>query len=153
MQQPEKTQDVSEVNTLITTLLDDANQLQVMYKNWVSTVKKLTKEMEKEKKRIARHKPKRSVKQNPQLVTSEMQTFMKKHTPEGIVEKHGDSYTRQNMMKTVSAYIKKHDIQNPENRKQWSGKDKTLKKLFKLDSKWYTFMQINGLLSRIVVKK
>ena len=70
--------ETNEVNQLITTLLDDANQLQVMYKNWVSTVKKLTKEMEREKKRIAKHKPKRTVKQNPQKVTKEMQSFMKK---------------------------------------------------------------------------
>ena len=30
--------------------------------------------------------------------------------------------------------------------------DKTLKKLFDLNDEWYTFMQINGLLSRVVVK-
>ena len=145
----------TEVSQLVKTLLDDASKLQTLYKNWVGTVKKLTKEMEREKKKLAKQKPKRKVNQKPQAVTSEMQGFMKKHAPkeiDGVAVQHNGSYTRQVMMKSVSNYIKTHKIQNEANRKQWSGKDKVLKKLFKLDSEWYTFMQINGLLSRVVVK-
>ena len=55
-------------------------------------------------------------------------------------------------MKAVSAYIKDKELQIAENRKSWKP-DKTLVKLFGLDVKeTYTFMNINGLLSRIVEK-
>ena len=46
-----------------------------------------------------------------------MQAFMKQHATLAEGETHGDSYTRQVMMKAVSAYIKKANIQNPENQK------------------------------------
>ena len=55
-------------------------------------------------------------------------------------------------MKAVSAYIKDKELQIAENRKSWKP-DKALVKLFGLDVKeTYTFMNINGLLSRIVEK-
>ena len=83
-----------------------------------------------------------------------MQKFMKKYPPtldEGVVLEHNGTYTRQVMMKAVSGYIKTANIQNPENKKQWS-KDKVLTPIFDLTDPWYTFMQINGLLSRVVIK-
>lgn len=136
----------SEVKSLFESILKDSQDLQTNYKNWCQTVKKLQKEMEKEAKKLAKQKPKRQVKQKPQLVTKEMRAFMVKNGGED-----SDSYTRQVMMKSVSAYIKTHNLQNPENKKQWK-KDKTLTSLFGLTEQWYTFMQINGLLSKIVVK-
>ena len=144
-----------DVDSLITTILDDANKLQSLYRNWVNTVKKLTKEIQKQKKKLSKQKTKRKVKQRPQKVNSAMRSFMKEHIPEELKDEKDSSgmYTRQVMMKTVSSYIKSQNIQNEENRKQWSGKDKVLKKLFKLDSEWYTFMQINGLISRVVKKQ
>jgi chromatin remodeling complex protein RSC6 len=61
-------------------------------------------------------------------------------------------YTRQTMMKAVSGYIHTHKLQLEENKKEWKP-DATLVKLFTLDkTKVYTFMNINGLLSRVVVK-
>ena len=66
-------------------------------------------------------------------------------------------YTRQVMMKAVSAYIKGSLIQNQENKKQWgenqAGAKKVLTPIFGLKEDWYTFMQINGLLSRVVIKE
>lgn len=146
------------VDTLMKTLLLEASELQSMYKQWYASVRKLSKEMEKERKKFLRSKTKRKVKQNPQQVKKEMIRFMTKYCKDEGVD-HSTTgpnghagYTRQLMMKTVSSYIKETNIQNPENKKQWSGKDKKLKKLFSLDQQWYTFMNINGLLSRVIVK-
>ena len=142
----------TEASFLMKQLLEEAKQYQNIQKSWLSTLKKLSKEMEKEKKRLAKQKPKRKVTQKPQKVSTDMQAFMKKYAPKELELTHGDSYTRQIMMKSVSSYIKTYNLQNQENKKQWSGKDKVLKKLFTLDQDWYTFMQINGLLSRVVIK-
>jgi chromatin remodeling complex protein RSC6 len=140
------TQPENEVQTLFKSILEESQSLQTSYKNWCQTVKKLQKEMEKEAKKLAKQKPKRKVKQKPQKVTKSMRTFMVKNGGED-----SEAYTRQVMMKAVSAYIKEKKLQNEENKKQWK-KDSTLTKLFGLKEDWYTFMQINGLLSRIVVK-
>jgi len=146
----------TEVQTLFESILSDSHALQSNYKKWSVTVKKLQKEMEKEQKKLAKKKPKRQVKQNPQKVTKSMRTFMTKNYKEdpvtGIVVVHSEAYTRQMMMKAVSAYIKEHTLQNPENKKKWK-RDATLTKLFGLKKEWYTFMEINGILSRVVVKK
>lgn len=136
----------SEVQTLFKSILEESQSLQTSYKSWCNTVKKLQKEMDKETKKLAKQRPKRKVKQKPQKVTKSMRTFMVKNGGED-----SESYTRQVMMKSVSAYIKKHTLQNEANKKQWK-KDTTLTKLFGLKDEWYTFMQINGLLSRIVIK-
>ena len=141
--------ETSEVKLLLQSLLDDSAKLQSMYKTWNSTLKNLEKEMEREQKKIVKCRPKRQVNQKPQLVSNSMRNFMKKHATN--VEA-SDSYTRQVMMRAVSAYIKEHKLQNSENKKQWAG-DKTLKSLFKLDKPFYTFMEINGLISRVVSTK
>uniref|UniRef100_A0A6C0LX90 DM2 domain-containing protein n=1 Tax=viral metagenome TaxID=1070528 RepID=A0A6C0LX90_9ZZZZ len=145
-QQEATTTSQSEVETLFQSILDDSQSLQTSYKSWCQTVKKLQKEMEKEAKKLAKQKPKRKVKQKPQKVTKAMRAFMVKNGGED-----SDSYTRQVMMKAVSVYIKEKKLQNEANKKQWA-KDATLTKLFGLKEEWYTFMQINGILSRIVVK-
>ena len=68
------------------------------------------------------------------------------------VEDQDGGYTRQTMMKAVSAYIKQEKLQLNENKKNWKP-DTALLKLFSLDKKQtYTFMNINGLLSRVVQK-
>ena len=72
-------------------------------------------------------------------------------TKQGL-EQDQKGYTRQVMMKAVSQYIKDKKLQLEDNRKSWKA-DKTLVKLFSLDAKkQYTFMNINGLLSRVVPK-
>jgi len=141
--------ETSEVKLLLQSLLDDSAKLQSMYKSWNTTLKSLEKEMDREQKKIVKSRPKRQVNQKPQNVSSAMCSFMKKHAKD--VEA-SDCFTRQVMMRAVSAYIKEHKLQNAENKKQWGG-DKTLKSLFKLDKPFYTFMEINGLISRVVVKK
>ena len=79
---------------------------------------------------------------------------MKKYPPpeEGEELEHIWEVYRQVMMKAVSNYIKTANIQNPDNKKQWA-KDKVLTPIFNLKDDRYTFMQINGLLSRVVIKE
>ncbi len=137
----------TEVQQLYDLISSELSASAAAYKTLGVTFKKLKKEMEKEQKKLAKQRPKRVVKQKPQQVTKAMRTFMTKQA--GGAD--SDAYTRQVMMKAVSAYIKAKNLQNPENKKQWK-KDATLTKLFGLQKDWYTFMQINGLLTRVVVK-
>ena len=143
------------VKNILNQLIEESSKLQSTHKVWHNTLKQLTREMDKEQKQVIRSRPKRKVVQKPQKVTDEMQKFMKKYPPtldDGVVLEHNGTYTRQVMMKAVSGYIKSANIQNPENKKQWS-KDKVLTPIFGLTDPWYTFMQINGLLSRVVIKE
>ena len=113
-------------------------------------LKKLEKEVIREHKRHSRiTRPKRTVVQRPISVSKSMQKFLKKLD----VSQHADGgWTRQVMMKAVSTYIKQKDLQLAENRKQWKP-DSTLIKLFSLDTKLtYSFMNINGLISRVKVE-
>ena len=113
---------------------------------------KLLKALEAEMKKSAKKKvkgEKKQMKQNPQKVNEEMQKFITKNFKD---ESNKDSmYTRHQMQRFVSNYIKNQNIQNPENKKQWNGKDKTLKKLFGLTDDWYAFIQVNGLISKVIV--
>ena len=81
----------------------------------------------------------------PQKVTPEMQKFIENNFAEQANDE--SMYTRRELMRFVSDYMKSQNIQNPENMKMWSGEEKTLKKLFNLKEKWYSFMQVNGILS------
>lgn len=143
----ETKQKTNDIQSLLDDIVSESSNLQSQYKLWHTNVKKLVKEMKKEQKKLSKMKPKRVVKQKPQAVSKSMQKFMYKHCD----SEKSDSYTRQLMMKQVSAYIKKHNLQNADNRKQWKA-DSCLKKLFDLNNDYYTFMQINGLISRVVIK-
>jgi len=142
----------SEVSTVSVTLSEVAalvEQQSKSFKELQRQLKKLEKEVIREHKRHSRiAKPKRKVVQRPISVTKSMQKFLKKLS----VEEHAEGgWTRQVMMKAVSTYIKLKKLQLAENRKQWKP-DATLVKLFSLDTtKLYTFMNINGLISRIKV--
>jgi len=113
-------------------------------------LKKLEKEVVKEQKRLSKvQKPKRKVVQKPVQVNETMSKFLIGRKVDAHVN---TGYTRQVMMRAVSAYIKDKGIQLEENKKQWKP-DKTLINLFSLDKKTlYTFMNINGLISRVVIK-
>tara|TARA_B100000963_G_C22631609_1_gene675200 strand:- start:1096 stop:1572 length:477 start_codon:yes stop_codon:yes gene_type:complete len=152
-QTPETTVNESETST-VRTMLDalleisaqQAQQTREMHRN----IKKLRQEVDREQKRLQRSsKPRRTVRQRPVSVNAAMKKFLEK---QGVQAEDG-GYTRQSMMKAVSAYIKTKELQLAENRKSWKA-DKTLVGLFNLDAKeTYTFMNINGLLSRVVETK
>ena len=139
--------DSSNVQTLLASLVEMAgNQAQAtreMHRN----LRRLVTEVEREHRKLQKtSRPKRTVKQKPVSVTAAMGKWLSSQS----VETQDGGYTRQSMMKAVSSYIKKADLQVAENRKAWKP-DATLTKLFNLDKKQtYTFMNINGLLSRVV---
>tara|TARA_B100000242_G_C43052972_1_gene492089 strand:+ start:2545 stop:3018 length:474 start_codon:yes stop_codon:yes gene_type:complete len=148
-QESESTTTESTVQQMLTALVDMAAQQAQQTREMHRNLKKLATEVDKEQKRLAKSsKPRRTVKQKPVGVTKEMEKFLTSHG----VDKNEAGYTRQVMMKAVSAYIKDKQLQLQDNRKSWKA-DKTLAKLFNLDPKsHYTFMNINGLLSRVVPK-
>ena len=137
--------------SMIDSMIEDVNKRIVLDRQLITNLRKLSKEIEKDQKKLIKHnKVKRSIKQNPQKVVDSMQDFIKKNFPDQVNDE--SMYTRRHLMKLLSEYIKSKNIQNQENKKQWSGKEKALKKLFKLDLEWYTFMSINGLLTRVIQK-
>lgn len=137
--------------SMIDSMIEDVNKRIALDRQLISNLRKLGKEIEKDQKKLIKHnKVKRSIKQNPQKVLDSMQDFIKKNFPDQVNDE--SMYTRRHLMKLLSEYIKSKNIQNQENKKQWSGKEKALKKLFKLDLEWYTFMSINGLLTRVIQK-
>ena len=139
----------STVKQMLEALLEisaqQAQQTREMHRN----LKKLSQEVDREQRRLQRSsKPRRTVRQRPVSVNAAMKKFLDK---QGVTAEDG-GFTRQSMMKAVSAYIKTKELQLAENRKSWKA-DKELVKLFGLDAKeTYTFMNINGLLSRVVEK-
>ena len=139
-------------DSILQSISDNTKKMEDLVKENKKLQAELVKALKKERKSLSKSgkTQKKEIKQVPQKVTSEMQKFIEKNFSDEA-NKEG-MYTRQQLMRLLSSYIKKQNIQNPENKKQWSGKEKTLKKLFKLDQEWYTFMQVNGILSSVIVK-
>ena len=68
------------------------------------------------------------------------------------IEAVDGGYTRQVMMKAISSYIQANKLQLEDNQRQWRP-DATLCKLLSLDkAQTYSFMNVNGQVSRCVVK-
>ena len=139
-------------DSILQSISDNTKKMEELIKENKKLQVELVKALKKERKSLSKSgkSQKKEIKQVPQKVTTEMQKFIEKNFSDEA-NKEG-MYTRQQLMRLLSSYIKKQNIQNPENKKQWSGKEKTLKKLFKLDQEWYTFMQVNGILSSVIVK-
>ena len=142
--------DDSSVSQTLTNLLDQVELQVKSFRDIHKHLKRLEKEIAKEHKRLTKTpKTKRTVTQKPIKVNSQMQKFLSSMNVEGAEDQAG-CYTRQIMMRGVSQYIKEKNLQIEENKKQWKP-DATLSKLFDLDKKQhYTFMNINGLISRVV---
>ena len=141
--------DDSSVSQTLTNLLDQVELQVKSFRDIHRHLKRLEKEIAKEHKRLTKTpKTKRTVTQKPIKVNTNMQKFL---TALSVEDLHGEGcYTRQVMMRGVSQYIKEKNLQIEENKKQWKP-DATLCKLFDLDKKQhYTFMNINGLISRVV---
>lgn len=139
----------SNVSQTLTNLLEQVELQVKSFRDIHKHLKRLEKEIAKEHKRLSKTpKTKRTVTQKPIKVNANMQKFL---TGLGTESPNGDgSYTRQVMMRGVSQYIKEKKLQVEENKKQWKP-DSHLCKLFDLDKKQhYTFMNINGLISRVV---
>jgi len=118
-----------------------------VFRDMSKALKKLDKEVAREQKRASKPvKTKRQVKQTPVAVNAAMSKFLTSQGVEGVDGK----WTRQVMMKEISAYIKAKGLQLDEDKKKWKP-DATLMKLFSLEKgTLYTFMNVNGLISRVV---
>lgn len=125
-----------------TKMLNLAKEQQKVLKSLESQIKK---EAKKKNKSV-----KKSIKQVPKKVSPEMQKFISKNFKDKASNE--SMYTRHELMRFVSDYIKSQNIQNPENMKEWSGKEKTLKKLFNLTEEWYKFIDVNGMISKVITK-
>jgi chromatin remodeling complex protein RSC6 len=131
------------LQTLVEAAANQAQQTRELHKN----LKRLAVEIEKEQKKVQKSKPKRVVTQKPVQVQAAMSTFLQGQKVDSIEGR----YTRQSMMKAVSTYIKNQKLQTEEDKKKWKP-DAALAKLFNLDKKLlYSFMNINGLLSKVIV--
>lgn len=111
------------------------------------TLVSLSRQVNREMSRLTKSRTKRTVTQNPVSVTSKMTKFMNKQGVEG------STFTRRQMMKTVSSYIKSNNLQNTDDRKLWTA-DKTLAGLFKehplKSGDVFSFLRINGLLTSVI---
>ena len=140
----------SSVTDTIAEVLATVEQQQRSMRELHKSLKKLEKEVVREHKRLSKvQRPKRKVVQKPVTVSSKMRKFL---TKQKEPEHANGGWTRQVMMRVVAHYVKEKDLQIAENRKNWKP-DSTLKKLFDLENgKLYSFMNINGLISRVVIK-
>ena len=152
MNTSEQSTSQSGATTLSATLAALGEQVDLQmrsFRDMSKALKRLEKEVAREHKRLSKTpKVKRTVKQTPTAVNAAMSKFLTAQGVEGV----DGTWTRQSMMKGISTYIKEKDLQLAEDKKKWKP-DATLTKLFSLEKgSLYTFMNINGLISRVVVK-
>ena len=137
----------STLSTQLQALQEQVDSQISVFREMSRALKKLDKEVAREQKRASKPvKAKRQVKQTPVAVNAAMTKFLEGQS----VASEDGKWTRQVMMRAISAYIKTKDLQLEDDKKKWKP-DATLTKLFSLEKgSLYTFMNINGLISRVV---
>tara|TARA_B110000908_G_C10163158_1_gene407076 strand:- start:175 stop:708 length:534 start_codon:yes stop_codon:yes gene_type:complete len=145
------------LDTLLATLITEGEELRNSSRLHLANVKKVVTLVNRERKFLSknRRRKKRVIVQNPQNVNKTMQKFMKDNKDilsTGTIPVSTE-YIRRDMMRVVSAYVKVKNLQLEENRKKWLP-DKVLKKLFSIkDPKAeFSFMNVNGLITRVILK-
>ena len=152
--------ETANLDTLLAQLIEEGETLRNESRSHLSNLKKVLVLVNKERKTLRKksNRVKRVIVQKPQAVNLKMQKFMKDNkdilsteTENKLVEVSTE-YVRRDMMRVVSAYIKKHDLQIESDRKKWIP-DKTIKSLFKIKEKeaQFSFMNVNGLITRVIV--
>ncbi len=139
------------VNVTLENLVRLSTSMATSFREMTRTLTQLSKQIEREQRRNNRSRSheKRVVKQKSVTVSKAMSEFMSKNAPS--VQSEEGRFTRRDMMSAVSTYIKTHKLQVETNKRQWTP-DATLSKLLNLkktDVK--TFMDVNGLISSVVV--
>ena len=152
--------ETANLDSLLAQLIQEGESLRNESRTHLSNIKKVLVLVNKERKtlRKGRNRVKRTIVQKAQPVNKTMQKFMKDNKTILSTETEDKTvavsteYVRRDMMRVVSAYIKKKDLQIASDRKKWLP-DKTLKTLFKItDSKAeFSFMNVNGLITRVIV--
>ena len=152
--------ETANLDALLVQLIEEGETLRNESRAHLSNIKKVLVLVNKERKTLRRkgNRVKRTITQTPRTVTKQMQKFMKDNKDilstdtESKTVEVSTEYIRRDMMRVVSAYIKKKDIQIASDRKKWIP-DKTLRTLFKIkDSKaQFSFMNVNGLITRVIV--
>ena len=141
-----QTTTISSVHQMLESLVELAATQSQNVRDMHRNLKRLVAEVDKEQKKLQKTKPRRAVIQKPVAVIPAMTAFLVAQNAE-LFE---GGYTRQTMMRAVSGYIKTAKLQLEDNKKHWKP-DATMISLFKLDSKQvFSFMNINGLLSKVV---
>jgi chromatin remodeling complex protein RSC6 len=111
-------EDLSSGETLITGLLDKVGTLATQIKAMQSALKQLAKEFDKQKKIIDKvQKKKEKAKKSPSgfakpcKISDELCTFI------GIPK--GTEQSRTDITRFINAYVKEHNLNNPENRREF----------------------------------
>jgi chromatin remodeling complex protein RSC6 len=134
---------------LIEQLIKTSTELASQHKLVVRTLTTLQRQWEREQKRASRSTVKRTVVQKPVQVNKAMRDFMVKHAG---AASSAEGFTRREMMKALSEYIKANKLAEATDKKKWAP-DATLTKLLTLEKgKTFSYMNLNGLSTRIVVK-
>ena len=105
------------VDDLVNSISENTKKMEDIVKETKKLQSELVKALKKERKSLSKSSKsvKKEIKQVPQKVTPEMQKFIEKNFSDEA-SKEG-MYTRQHLMRLLSNYIKKQNIQNPENKK------------------------------------
>ena len=99
--------DSSNVQTLLASLVEMAGTQAQASREMHRNLRRLVTEVEREHRKLQKtSRPKRTVKQKPVSVTAAAGKWLSSQS----VETQDGGYTRQAMMKAVSAYIKKADL-------------------------------------------
>lgn len=135
---------------LLTTAVAMHEALSKQLKELGRTIAQLRTQIAREQRQRARatrtKAPRKAVNAKPVQVTPAMMTFLSSN---GFAT---DNVTRKSLMSNVCSYIKSKNLQVAGNMRQWKP-DAALATLFS-ESKdnALTFMSVNGLLSRVIVK-
>lgn len=155
------------------TLKDRSDALVKLYAEMQEVVKRIKAEHNKlqhaiarEEKRAGRGKkqadgaPRKQAVKKPVIVSAEMVKFMKaNYTPKEGEQTFAEGYTRDAMMRALSSYVKANSLQCKDVDGKKEGRTKLwlpnplLVKLLGLEKgREYRFIDINGLVSRVVIK-
>ena len=157
---PSVVTETANLDSLLAQLIQEGESLRNDSRTHLSNIKKVLVLVNKERKTLRKKgsRVKRTIVQKVQPVNKHMQKFMKENKSilstdtEDKTVAVSNEYVRRDMMRIVSAYIKRKDLQIASDRKKWLP-DKTLKTLFKIkDPKAeFSFMNVNGLITRVIV--
>lgn len=139
-----ETQEESNTEILFNKLINQFQDIQLVMKTLHSNLKVLQKEINKEKKEYkkkeSKHKKKSNKKRSPSgfakpsLISNELANFL--NLPDG------SELARTDVTSKVIAYIKEHNLQNPENKKEIILDDKLNNLLIPQDDTPITFFNI-----------
>lgn len=138
------------ITPLIQSIVKSCNDISSRHREMSRSLRRLEQDISREQKQLAKGhlRVRKPTEQKPQRVSKEMHLFLEENR--GDEQSVNGEWTRHQMQRIISRYIKEHELGLPDNKRQWRADNALTNALHIKSDTTYTYLDINSLITHTI---